>query len=163
MQGYLCSVKRFTTRVKYAIVNLKKRTAMKKKALLLAGLCAFGLFAWEAQAVSLGHISIINAGDNVPTGYEKIELRGDLDVSIGPNSISAGVNDNSVYLHFNRNLGNVSVSLYNPAGVLLYNNVVNTAVQQTIIIPIANNSGNGDYYITLDNANGFAEGEFERN
>lgn len=86
-----------------------------------------------------------------------------MDVSIGPNSISAGVNDNSVYLHFNRNLGNVSVSLYNPAGVLLYNNVVNTAVQQTIIIPIANNSGNGDYYITLDNANGFAEGEFERN
>ena len=32
--------------------------------------------------------------------------------------------------------------------------VVNTDVQQTLIIPLANNSGNGGYYITLDNANG---------
>ena len=41
--------------------------------------------------------------------------------------------------------------------------VVNTDVQQTLIIPLANNSGNGGYYLTLDNANGFAEGDFNRN
>ena len=45
---------------------------MKKKVLLLAGLCAFGLCTWEAQAVSLEQVSIINMEDNVPTGYEII-------------------------------------------------------------------------------------------
>lgn len=76
-----------------------------------------------------------------------------------PNAIDAGANRNTVYLHFNQNFGNVSVSIYNAEGNLCYSSVVNTNVQQTIIIPISGNN-NGAYTVVLNNANGFAEGEF---
>lgn len=132
---------------------------MKKKVLLLAGLFAFGLCAWEAQAVSLERLSIINMEDNVPTGYELIVLQGTLMDS--PNSVVAGANDNSVYIHFNRSFGNVDIKIYNATGSLVYNNVVNTSVQQTVIIPI-NSMASGTYTVVLDNANGYAEGDFER-
>ena len=76
-----------------------------------------------------------------------------------PNAIDAGANRNTVYLHFNQNFGNVSVSIYNAEGNLCYSSVVNTNVQQTIIIPISGNN-NGGYTVVLNNAIGFAEGEF---
>ncbi len=136
---------------------------MKKKSIFLVGLCALGLCAWEAQATNLNNISIINVEDNVPTGYETINLQGTLVMGTNPNSISAGYSRNAVYVHFSQSFGNVSVALHNEDGVLVYSTVVNTDVQQTLIIPLANNSGNGGYYLTLDNANGFAEGDFERN
>ena len=133
---------------------------MKKKVLLLAGLCAFGLCTWEAQAVSLEHISIISMEDNVPTGYEIIELKGDLDANAGPNAVVAGANDNSVYIHFNRSFGNVSITITNEAGHTVYHTVVDTSVQQTVIIPLTN-AASGIYTVSLDNASGFAEGDFE--
>ena len=136
---------------------------MNSKNIILLGLCIIGLCAWEAQAVNLNHSSIINVEDNLPTDFETFELHGDLLLGVGPNAISAGYSRNAVCVHFNQSFGSVSVALHNEDGVLVYSTVVNTDVQQTLIIPLANNSGNGGYYITLDNANGFAEGDFERN
>ena len=136
---------------------------MNSKNIILLGLCIIGLCAWEAQATNLNNISIINVEDNVPTGYETINLQGTLMMGTNPNAITAGYSRNAVYVHFNQSFGNVSVALYNEDGVLVYSTVVNTNVQQTLIIPIANNNGNGGYYLTLDNANGYAEGDFRRN
>ena len=133
---------------------------MKKKVLLLAGLCAFSLCTWEAKAVNLEHASIVNMEDNVPTGFEEIFLQGTLMTGTGPNSVIAGANRNSVYLHFSRSFGNVNVRIYNDSGSLVYNSIVDTSVQQTVIIPIPGNN-NGTYAVELDNANGFAEGYFE--
>jgi len=127
---------------------------MNSKNILLLGLCIIGLCAWEAQAVNLNHSSIINVEDNLPTDFETFELHGDL---------LLGVGRNAVCVHFSQSFGNVSVALHNEDGVLVYSTVVNTDVQQTLIIPLANNSGNGGYYLTLDNATGFAEGDFRKN
>lgn len=44
---------------------------MKKNALILAGLCALGLFSWQTQAMSIERASIITIEDNVPTGNAK--------------------------------------------------------------------------------------------
>ena len=133
---------------------------MKKTVLILVGLCTLGLCNWEMQAMNHENISIVIMEDNVPTGYEVFELRGDLMLGIGPNAINAGANRNSVYLHFSRSFGNVNVRIYNESGSLVYNSIVDTSAQQTVIIPLAGNS-NGTYAVELDNANGFAEGYFE--
>lgn len=134
---------------------------MKKNALILVGLCALGLFSWQTQAMIIERASIINIEDNVPTGYEIIELIGDLLYGTNPNAIDAGANRNSVYLHFNQSFGNVNIKIYNATGSLCYSGVVDTTVQQTVIIPISGNN-DGTYAVVLDNANGYAEGEFNR-
>lgn len=136
---------------------------MKKNVLILASLFVLCLFAWQAQAVNVEHpsITIINMGDNVPTGYEAIYLQGKLSYGTGPNDVVAGANKNSVYLHFNQNCGNVSVSIYNADGNLVYNSVVDTSLQRTFIIPITGSS-NGIFSVVLDNSAGFAEGDFDR-
>lgn len=134
---------------------------MKKNAFILAGLCVLGLCNWQAHAMNVERASIINMEDNVPTGFEVIELKGDLMLGIGPNAIEAGANRNSVYIHFNQSFGNVNISIFNATGSLCYSGVVDTTVQQTVIIPISGNS-EGTYNVVLDNANGYAEGEFNR-
>jgi hypothetical protein len=53
----------------------------------------------------------------------------------------------------------LNISLYNAEGNLCYSSVVNTGVQQMVVIPIMGNS-NGTYTVVLDNANGYAEGDF---
>ena len=135
---------------------------MKRNTLVLIGLIVLGLCSWEAQAANLSHHSIINMEDNVPTGYENIHLHGDLDTSVGPNAVVAGVNENSVYIHFSRNFGNVSISIFNAEGALAYYSVVDTSMQQTFIIPITG-WANGHFVLELNNANGYAEGDFNRN
>lgn len=133
---------------------------MKKKLLYFVYFvcfCTFGLCAMDALAVNLKSASIINMGDKVPTGFEVIELQGSL--MYGPNAIVAGANRNAVYIRFNQSFGNVNVRIYNADGNLCYNGVVNTSVQQTVIITITSNY-DGQCYIVLDNANGEAEGEF---
>ena len=136
---------------------------MKKTALIFASLCAIGLCTYEAMATNHKTLSIMIMDDNVPTGLEAIILHGNLVMGTNPNAIIAGYDRNSVYVHFSQSFGNVSVALHNEDGVLVYSTVVNTDVQQTLIIPLANNSGNGGYYLTLDNATGFAEGDFRKN
>lgn len=126
---------------------------MKKKLLYLVCFCTFGLCAMEAQAVNLKSASIINVEDNVPTGFEVIELQGSLMYGVSPDAIVAGASRNAVYIHFNQSFGNVNISIYNADGNLCYNGVVNTSVQQTVIIPITSNN-DGQCYIVLNNANG---------
>ena len=95
----------------------------------------------------------------IPEGYDIIELYGDLIRGSNLNAIEAGIGENDIYIHFNQNLETVSIYLYNDSGVLLYHNLVNTAIQQTVIIPI-NCAYNGSYYLEIDNATGYAGGDF---
>ena len=137
---------------------------MKKKVFIFTGLCALCLCAWEAQATNPQQVLInMDMEDNhIPCGAEQIKLQGRLDVNAGPDDIEAGATEQAVYLYFNRNFGNVSISLYNATGNLIYNCVVDTSMQQLVVIPI-NSTASGTYTVVLDNANGSAEGEFERN
>lgn len=136
---------------------------MKKKVLILTGLCAIGLCTWKAQATNPQQVLInMDMEDNhIPSGAEQIKLKGKLDFNAGPDDIEAGATDNTVYLYFNQNFGNVSISLYNAMGNLIYNSVVDTSMQQLVIIPITSTIS-GNYTVVLDNANGYAEGDFER-
>lgn len=98
--------------------------------------------------------------DNPPT-ETIIVLHGDLILSTGPNSIEACHSKNSVQVYFHQNFGYVNITLMNETGSVVYNNTVNTAVQQTFYIPLSGTSS-GNYTLILDNANGYAEGEFAR-
>ena len=134
---------------------------MKKNAFILAGLCALSIFTWQAQATNVERSFIIKMEDNVPTGYEIIDLRGSLMMGVNPNSINAGANDDAVYIGFNQSFGNVNISIYNGMGGLVYNTVVNTDVQQVFIIPFSG-VASGSYTVELSSANGYAEGEFDK-
>ena len=137
---------------------------MKKNVLILTGLCAIGFCIWEAQA-STPQQSIINMemeDNHIPSGAEKIKLKGKLDVNAGPDDIEAGATETAVYLYFNQSVGSVSISLYNASDLLIYNGVVDTSTQQMVVIPIISTES-GTYTIVLDNVVGFAEGNFERN
>jgi len=132
-----------------------------KKILVLVGICAFNLLVWEAQAMHHEQVSIIEVGDNLPTGYEKIILHGLLATNAGPNDIVAGASDNDVYIGFNRSFGNVNISIYNSMGILAYSTVANTDVQSVVIIPFSG-VASGTYTVELNSANGSADGDFER-
>ena len=98
--------------------------------------------------------------DNVPHGYDVIVLHGTLMFGINPNSIVAGASDDAVYIGFNQDFGLVNISIYNSMGGLVYSAVVNTSVQQVVIIPITF-AASGTYTVELSNAFGYAEGDFE--
>lgn len=132
---------------------------MKKKTVLLLGFFVLGLC--NGWAILAGNPKVQET-TNVPHGYDKIELQGNLMLNIGPNAIEAGYNENSIYIQFNQNLGYVDVTIYNPNGLMVYNDVVNTAVQQQLVIPIAGFI-DGVYTIVLENATGYVDGEFEKN
>ena len=98
----------------------------------------------------------------MPNEFDKIDLRGDLLMNVGPNAIVAGASDDAVYIGFNQSFGNVNISIYNGMGGLVYNTVVNTNVQQVIIIPFTS-AASGSYIVELSNANGYADGDFDKN
>lgn len=135
---------------------------MNKKVLLLIGICILGLGFIEIQAVSLAKAPCYEFNDdvNVPSGFDKIDLRGSLMNGIGPNAIVAGASDNAVYVGFNQDFGNVSISIYNEAGLVVYSTVVNTSVQQVVIIPFSS-AASGTYTVELNSANGYVDGDFE--
>lgn len=97
---------------------------------------------------------------NMPNEFEKIILLGDLMTNHGPDAIEAGASDNAVYIGFSQSFGNVSITIYNASGLVVYSTVVNTAVQQTVVIPITA-ANSGIYTVVLNNATGYAEGDFE--
>ena len=134
---------------------------MKRKTTILIGLCTLGLMTWEAQAENPKTTSVDNIETSIPYGYEEIVLRGDLATSIGPNAIEAGANDNSVYIGFNQDFGNVNISIYNGMGGLVYSTVVNTSVQSVVIIPFTS-AASGSYIVELNSADGYAEGDFDK-
>ena len=136
---------------------------MKKNVLILVGLCILGLFSWQIQAANVENICSINnrdMEDNVPHGYDVIVLHGTLMFGINPNSIVAGASDDAVYIGFNQDFGLVNISIYNSMGGLVYSAVVNTSVQQVVIIPITF-ATSGTYTVELSNAFGYADGDFE--
>jgi hypothetical protein len=85
---------------------------------------------------------------------------GDLMFAVGPNAIEAGASDDAIYIGFNQSFGNVNISIYNSMGIAVYRTIVNTDVQQVVIIPFAN-VASGSYIVELNNANGYAEGDFD--
>jgi len=132
---------------------------MKKKTLLLVILCAFCQLNGKTITMNTTPCRFVEETNDVPHGYEVIELQGSLMYSCDPDAIEAGIGENDIYIHFNQNLETVSIYLYNDSGMLLYHNLVNTAIQQTVIIPI-NSAYNGSYYLEIDNATGYAGGDF---
>lgn len=135
---------------------------MKTKLLLLVSLCAISLGAWKIQAGNPETTIKCFMEINVPTGYDVINLHGELMYNIGPNAIVAGANDNSVYIGFNQSFGNVNISIYNGMGGLVYSTVVDTSVQSVVIIPFTN-AASGTYTVELNSADGYADGDFEHN
>lgn len=135
---------------------------MKTKTLLLVGLCAIGICTWKAQAKSIEKSPYcITIGDiNMPNEFDKIDLMGDLLMNVAPNAIIAGASDDAVYVGFNQTFGNVSISIFNSLGGLIYSTVVNTDIQQEIIIPLPTTSA-GTYTVELNAFDGYADGEFE--
>lgn len=96
-----------------------------------------------------------------PTTAQQLIINGQLDTNAGPNDIEAYVDGHYVYVEFHRNFGNVSITLYDPDGLTLYSDVVNTGVQQLVVIPVSAFM-EGIYTIVLESILGSAEGEFEQ-
>lgn len=137
---------------------------MKKKVLFFASLVALSLCTGQVKSETVNSVSAPIIKWDVadpPAGYEKIDLRGTLMLSINPNAIVAGANDNSVYIGFNQSFGNVNISIYNDMGGLVYSTVVDTSVQSVVIIPFTS-AASGSYIVELNNANGYADGDFEK-
>ena len=131
-----------------------------KKAVLLSCFLLL-LLNMEGKENFLGNAPSTNEKVSIPHGAEEIILHGTLNLGNGPSRIEAYLYGEFVYVNFNHNYGNVSVSLYNASGLLVYGDVVDTSVQPTVIIPVTGGTS-GTYTLVLDSANGYAEGDFER-
>lgn len=133
---------------------------MRNKLFLIVGLCAisFGVCKVQAENLKTSPISFVEV--NIPVGYNEIDLHGELMLNIGPNAIIAGASEDAVYVGFNQDFGNVKISIYNGMNILVYSTVVNTGVQSEVIIPFPN-AASGTYIVEVNNANGYAEGEFD--
>lgn len=134
---------------------------MRNKLFLIVGLCAisFGVCKVQAENLKTSPISFVEV--NIPVGYNEIDLHGELMLNIGPNAVVAGANENSVYIGFNQDFGNVGIAIYNEAGLVVYSTVVNTSVQSVVIIPFTS-AASGSYIVELNSADGDAEGDFEK-
>ena len=137
---------------------------MKRNTLIIIGLCALGFCFGDVQAVNKAPTPIeINNGEiaDPPQGYEKINLQGTLMLGVGPNAIVAGASDDAVYVGFNQDFGNVNITIYNSNGLQVYSTVVDTSIQQVVIIPFTSAASDA-YTIALNHADNYAEGDFEK-
>lgn len=126
---------------------------MKKQILLLVIICLC-LSTTNANGFTTPH------HDN-PPDLTPIELHGRLDLNHGSEGVEAFMDDHFVYIYFYQNYGSVNISLYNEMGGLVYSDIVNTSIQQTVIIPIPG-SYSGTFILELSNSFGYSEGEFDR-
>ena len=136
---------------------------MKTKLLVFVSLITLSFCMCEVLASNTTSVKTpIYKNDNgdPPAGYDKIILLGDLMLNHGPNAVVAGANENSVYIGFNQDFGNVGIAIYNEAGLVVYSTVVNTSVQTVVIIPFTT-ATSGTYTVELSNAFGYADGDFE--
>lgn len=150
---YLCAGK--------TVKQPNKLKSMKNITLFIVFLWASSLFIqWKALVTSLKISPVIQNEKTIffPNDAERIELNGTLMFN-HQSSIEAAVNDYAVYIQFNQNFGNVSISLYNQSGALIHNGMVDTSVQSQVVIPFLN-STNGTYTLVLENVSGYVEGEF---
>lgn len=134
----------------YFCSSKSQNSAIMKKSKIIFILC-FALFMVYGKAEPT----------DPPTGNEKIDLKGTLSTSAGPNDIEAYVSDAALYIYFHQNFGIVSVDLYNDTSGLIYSTVVDTSVQQVLVIPLST-APSGTYTIELNTIFGYAEGEFGR-
>lgn len=123
-------------------------------------LCAGNINIDAADFVTQGHPVQIETPDDPPL-KTMIILNGDLANSAGPESIEASYSQNSVQVCFHQSFGYVNITLTDETGSVVYSNTVNTSVQQTIHIPLYS-TPSGRYTLMLNNANGYAEGDFVR-
>ncbi len=135
---------------------------MKAKHLFLLGLCAFFFNNQTVLANDKNKVLCYEEPDHLPTGADRIVLHGELMLNIGPNAIEAGATEDAVYIYFNQSFGNVSIAIYSNTEGLVYNTVADSSVQQLVVIPLTR-ATNGAYIIELNNASGYAEGEFGHN
>lgn len=122
---------------------------MKKAITLLIVIAACCVYGMEITKTSIPH------------GAEEIVLHGLLETNAGPEDVEAYIDGDFLYVSFHRSFGNVSITLYNPNNLIIYSGVVNTAVQQLLVIPVSLND-EGIYTIVLENATGYADGDFEK-
>ena len=141
--------------------QLKPTNTMKRSIFLLICFCVLGFDTLTIRAFNPRPTFVNQTSDDLPPSYDQIVLYGNLLLGVGPNAVEVGYNENSVYIQFNQNLGYVDVTIYNPSGLTVYSDVVNTAVQQQVIVPITG-LVDGVYTIVLENATGYADGEFEK-
>ena len=135
----------------------------KKTSSTILGILFLIMNAMMATANSFGHGPSSSESISNPYGTEVILLQGTLAYGGQQNNIEAYFDNNCIVLQFYQDYGYVSITLTNTGtGALIYSSVVNTAVQQTVIIPITG-APSGSYTLVLENANGYAEGEFEKN
>lgn len=131
---------------------------MKITNTLLVAFCTLSLCVSNAKAEAIETSPSFTTTTDMPGIVEKIELRGELMYSIGPNAINAGASKDAIYIEFKQSCGNVDIFIYNENGQQIYGTTVNTSVQHMVIIPISNTINNG-YSVMLSNANGCAEGD----
>ena len=128
---------------------------MKKKLFILATICAMGL---GAQQLNAANPFIAHTPDKTVDGKEKIDFQGTIPLT--SNAMKATANSNTVCLTFSQNIGYVSVTLIDGNGNLVYNGIVDTSAQRVVVIPTGNSEGRCT--LVVENAAGYAEGDFER-
>jgi hypothetical protein len=133
---------------------------MKTKWLILIVLSLISLVTIQAMTNMHHDIPEHIEISDIPPDMTEIVLQGTLDCGGNPNSVEAYFNSNMVVVCFHQNFGCVNIILIG-GGNTIYNGNVNTAVQQTVYIPIAG-APSGSYTLILDNTNGGCEGNFEK-
>lgn len=134
-----------------------------KKHILLCFVLGIACFSAASTQTTLSEPeSVLTQYGNMPNEFDKIDLMGSLMLGIGPNAIEAGASDDAVYIGFNQSFGNVNIAIYNSNGQQVYSTVVDTSVQQVIIIPFTTAAAD-TYTVELNHANAYAEGDFEKN
>lgn len=134
---------------------------MKFRSLVLIGLGLVSLITMHAMPIGHNDIPKQIEISDIPPNMTEIDIMGCLDFGSNPNSVEAYYNQNMVVVCFHQNFGYVHLILIGEMGNTVYNNTVNTAIQQTFYIPIAG-VPDGRYTLILDSVNGHAEGDFEK-
>lgn len=111
--------------------------------------------------LSISGIVFANPYRDDPPNQTPIVLNGRLDYNQGPNDVEAYTDQVNFYVVFHRCFGIVSITLFNELGVSVYSDVVDTAIQQTVVIPISGNPS-GTYSVLLESGLGFSEGDFSK-
>ncbi|MCR5037051.1 MAG: DUF3244 domain-containing protein [Bacteroidales bacterium] len=121
---------------------------LKLFTLIIFGFC--NMVAMNAMSYSDNAIPKRIETSDVPPNMTEIELHGTLAYNPGPNTVEAYYNSNMVVVCFHQNFGYVNIILIG-GGNTIYNGNVNTALQQTVYIPIAG-TPSGSYTLILNNA-----------
>jgi hypothetical protein len=132
---------------------------MKRQTLLLIMVGLLNMLALGASANVKLTTPMKSVNGDIPPNKTGVVLNGDLEFNSGSNSVEAYTDGEYLYIDFYQNFGYVNILIMSELGGIAYDNIVNTAVQTAYIIPC---SGfiTGKYTLILNNANGYAAGDF---